>query len=211
MTLSQLDSGELDSSLDAALAPLLNRQSVKAFGAKGPTDAQLDAILRAAVTVPDHGALRPWRLVVVQGEARARFGEALADAGRAERPDLPEDVAERLRSKAFVAPTLIAVAARVDPTAKIEVWEQVASASCAGYAIALAADRLGLGAIWKSAPFRDGPLLRKMLDLGPHDEFLGWVNVGELPDGAVRGPRPAVDMAPIARTLTATGDPVPYT
>jgi len=217
MTLGELDSdrlacarGEQPADPVHAVAPLLDRRSVKTFGADGPTAEQLDAILAAAVTVPDHGGLRPWRLVVVEGDARAHFGDALADAGRAARPDLPDPVADRLRSKAFVAPALIAVAARVDPEAKIDVWEQVASASCAGYAIALAADRIGLGAIWKSAPFRDGPLLRTLLDLGPHDEFLGWVNVGSLPEGFERASRPAVDLAPIVRTVTPDGATVAY-
>lgn len=197
----------------AALEPMLTRRSVKVFSAIGPTPAEIEAIVRAAVTVPDHGGLRPWRLVVVEGAGRHAFAEALAAAGREANPLLTDDMAERLRSKAFVAPALIAVVARVDRSAKVEAWEQVASASCLGYAIALAADRLGLGAIWKSSAYRTGEALRRVLDMGPDDEFLGWVNLGHRPpdlrpDGG--GRRPDVDLGPIVRTLGADGAPAPY-
>ena len=101
----------------------------------------------------------------------------------------------------------------MDRSAKVDDWEQVASASCLGYAITLAADRLGLGAIWKSSGFRRGALLRRVLDMGPDDEFLGWVNLGHRPpdlraDSSRR--RPDVDLAPIVRTLGADGRPTPY-
>ncbi|MCU1390992.1 MAG: putative nitroreductase [Ilumatobacteraceae bacterium] len=190
---------------EIALAPLLTRQSVKALGDVGPTAAEIDAILHASVTVPDHGTLRPWRLVVVEGEARRAFGEALAAAGREANPGFTDELAERLRSKAFAAPTLIAVVARIDPDAKIAVWEQVASAACAGYAITLAAHQLGVGAIWKSSPHQEGEALRRTLDMGPADQFLGWVNLGQIPVERPTSSRAAVDLTPIVRHLGADG------
>lgn len=176
-----------------------------------PTDAQIEAILEAATGVPDHGALRPWRFVVVAGDARAAFGEALVGAAIEQQPGLDESAVDRIRSKAFVAPALIAVAARVDTTSKVPAWEQVASASCAGYAIALAAHQLGLGAIWKSAPAHAGAAIEKALDLAPDDVFLGWVNLGHADTAREVARRAPVDLAPIARTLTPAGTPVPYT
>ncbi|CAN5529043.1 NAD(P)H nitroreductase [soil metagenome] len=196
-----------DDRIDTALAPLLERRSVKSFGPVGPTSAELDAILRAAATVPDHGSLRPWRFVVVEGDARQVFGEALAAAAQEAGLATSPETVERVRSKAFLAPALVAVVARVDASAKVPAWEQVASASCAGYAIALAADRLGLGAIWKSAAAHDGTSLRRVLEMGPDDVFLGWVNIGRAANGfASNGDtRPPVDLRPIARSLRADG------
>jgi nitroreductase len=192
------------------LEPLLTRRSVGRYTPDGPSGVELDAILQAAVTVPDHGGLRPWRLVVVRDDARVAFGDALADAGRAANPDLPAPAAEKLRGKAFVAPALIAVVARVDARAKVPAWEQIASASCAGYAITLAAHQLGLGAMWKSSPFSDGPRLRDVLDMTADDRFLGWVNLGRLPQPASSEPRPAVDLTDIVRVLDVAGRPHPY-
>ena len=194
----------------AALRPMLTRRSTAALSPPGPTPDELEAILQAATTVPDHGSLRPWRFVIVAGDAREAFGEALAQAALQARPELAEANLERIRAKAFVAPALVAVAARVDPAAKVEVWEQVASATCAGYAIALAAHQLGLGAIWKSAPVHAGEAIQKALDLAADDVFLGWVNLGTTgPDRDVL-PRPEVDLGTIVRTLEADGTPVRY-
>ncbi|HRE00526.1 MAG TPA: nitroreductase [Ilumatobacteraceae bacterium] len=192
------------------MAPLLTRQSIVKVTDQAPDDDQIEAILRAAVTVPDHGAVRPWRLVVVSGDARHAFGNALSAAGQQARVDMPDQVLERLRSKAFVAPALIAVVARIVPESGIDVWEQVASAACAGYAITLAAHQLGLGAVWKSSPFRDGAELRRVLDMGEHDEFLGWVNLGGIPQARPASKRPEIDLTEIARALSPEGVPTPY-
>jgi nitroreductase len=194
----------------AALRSLLTRRSTAALRPPAPSADEIEAMLQAASTVPDHSSLRPWRFVVVSDQARTAFGEALAQAALEQRPDLDDVSLERIRAKAFVAPALIAVAAHVDPTAKVPVWEQVASATCAGYAIALAAHQLGLGAIWKSAPVHQGVAIEKALDLTPDDVFLGWVNVGHTGDGWEVAVRPPVDLGASARTLDVDGTPLPY-
>ncbi len=48
------------------------------------------------------------RLVVIEGDGRVPFGEALADAARRAEPALPSATVERVRNKAFAAPTLVA-------------------------------------------------------------------------------------------------------
>ena len=129
----------LPRSHEVALAPLLSRRSVSALVGPAPTAQEIDAILQAAVTVPDHGGLRPWRLVVATGEARSAFGDALAATGGERLPDLSEATLQRVRRKAFAAPTLITVVARLDQETRVPRRERVASAACVGYAITLAA------------------------------------------------------------------------
>jgi nitroreductase len=194
--------------LSDELAGILSRRSARELRGPAPTEAQLDAILQAALTVPDHGVLRPWRLVVVAGNARAAFGDALAAAVREHRPDLDARVADRVRAKAFAAPMLIAFGAKIDRSARVPEWEQVASAACLGYAMVLAAHQLGLGAMWKSIPFTESRALRHVLDLGAHDRFLGWVNVGHVAGGATgAAPRPRLDPSAVVRHLDGTGSP----
>ena len=186
-----------------SLRSMLERRSVSSLVEPGPSPEQLTQILEVAMTVPDHGGLRPWRLVVVSGAGRGRFGDALAEAAREADAGVDPAVAERIRSKAFVAPTLIAIAARLESGVKIPEWEQVASASCCGYAIALAADALGFGAMWKSSPFHRGTALFELLDLRPNAVFLGWVNLGT----AAEAPpiRRAADLAPVVRWVSDGG------
>jgi nitroreductase len=81
-------------------------------------------------------------------------------------------------------------------------WEQVASASCTGYAVVLGATALGLGAVWKSANVLDTEPVRALFGVAAHERLLGWVNVGPPGDpsrkkraaAAGGGPDPVVTM-----------------
>lgn len=191
------------------LTGLLERRSTSALVEPGPDAHEVELLLQAAHTAPDHGRLRPWRHVVISDEARERFADALEDGGLARDPDLPAGMREKLRSKAFVAPTLIAVVASPRP-AKVERWEQVASAAASAYAIVLAAHALGLGAMWKSVPFRRGPLLEELLDMEPDDELLGWVLVGTPADPASTIGRLPADLTGTAFHLDHEGRLLPH-
>lgn len=193
----------------AVLDALLGRRSTSSLTEPGPTDAQIDAILRAATTAPDHGRLRPWRFVVVRGEARDRFADALEDGGATHTPDLDDGLRAKLRSKAHVAPALVTVIAAPRP-AKVERWEQVASAACSGYAMVLAAHALGLGAMWKSVPFRTGPLLAEILGMGSDDELLGWVLLGTPTDPAAVVGRAPTGLEGLAFHLDGDGSLAPH-
>src|SRR5262245_24860815 len=63
------------------IAHLLTRRSVSAnsLGEPGPSQDEIEQILTAAARVPDHKKLVPWRFLLFQGEARAAFGEVLAE------------------------------------------------------------------------------------------------------------------------------------
>ena len=63
-----------------SLEVLNQRRSVpsRQLGEPGPGDTELHALLAAAIRVPDHGKLAPWRLVTIQGDARAKLDAALA-------------------------------------------------------------------------------------------------------------------------------------
>lgn len=156
---------------------LLSRRSAGTLGEPGPTRAQLDRILLATGGVPDHGLLRPFRFVVVEGDGRKHFGDALASVAADRKPGIPEAALDKMRSKAFRSPTIILLIASMKPS-KVEIWEQHATAACAGYAIVLAAYALGVGAAWKSVPFTRGRALTELLGLGDGEDMLGWIHLG---------------------------------
>ncbi len=185
------------------LDAIYGRRSIAVLSEPAPTDVQLDQILHAATSVPDHGCLRPWRFVVIEGDQRERFGVALRDAGR-ERLDHPTEVTlTKLYNKAFVAPTMIVLVSSPKP-GKIERWEQEASAASAGYAMVLAAHVLSLGAMWKSAPVRNGSALRELLGLDEDDVLMGWVNLGTSRGLPLARRNPPV-LAELAGRLTPEG------
>ncbi|MGB6230317.1 MAG: nitroreductase family protein, partial [Litorimonas sp.] len=102
---------------DAVLDFLENRRSnlAKAMEGPGPSEAELERILRVGTRVPDHRKLSPWRLVVFRGEARERFGRALEAAYRADNPDHPEDRHRFERERFLRAPVVIAVLSTPKP------------------------------------------------------------------------------------------------
>src|SRR5581483_2371809 len=49
------------------LTAIETRSSAGRLAAPGPTQEQLERMLAAAGRAPDHGRLRPWRLIVLEG------------------------------------------------------------------------------------------------------------------------------------------------
>jgi nitroreductase len=187
----------------AMLEFILTRRSADSLVEPGPTRAQLDQMLLAAGTVPDHGQLRPYRFAVIEGDGRGAFGDALTRVAAARKPDAPAGAFDKLRSKAFRSPTIIAVIASPKP-GKIEPWEQHVTAACTGYAIMLAAHALGVGAVWKSVPFTKGDALTKLFALADGEEMLGWIHLGTVA-GADPTARQALDLAGAAIQIDGTG------
>lgn len=56
-----------------ALEALINRTSCPKLEGPAPTADQLESMLQAAVRAPDHGALRPWRFILTEGEGLVRM------------------------------------------------------------------------------------------------------------------------------------------
>jgi nitroreductase len=124
---------------------------------------------------------------------------------RARGADVPAAVVEKARAKAFAAPCSILVIASPKVTSKVPAWEQLASAACCGYAIVLAADALGLGAVWKSTPSDDGPALRAWCGLMEHEQLLGWINVGSPDETSPTEHRSPADLHALTTILPRTG------
>ena len=75
--------------LSTTAALLATRRSAKPRDmiAPGPDAGQLRRILEAAMRVPDHGKLNPWRFVIIEADQRPAFADLLEQAYRAEKPD----------------------------------------------------------------------------------------------------------------------------
>ena len=97
---------------------LKNRASApwRILGEPGPSDEELREFLEAAVTAPDHGAVRPWRFIVVRGGAREALGELFTEALLKRKPDADEATIEKDRDRMRQVPLLIVVAARITQT-----------------------------------------------------------------------------------------------
>lgn len=163
------------------LCLILGRASVspKRLVAPGPSYYEIVLMIEAAVTAPDHGALTPWRFILIADEARTELAELFAAAKQRRNPDTTADELHRERERALRSPTVLAVVARPQRhNPKVQVREQYASAGAAIQNILLSAHALGYGAIMLSGrKTLDAHLLRE-LGLGNGEELMGFLCIG---------------------------------
>ncbi|MEO6199699.1 MAG: nitroreductase family protein [Cryobacterium sp.] len=172
------------------------RRSYSKVTADAPTRAQLLPLVATAARVADHGALRPWRLIELRGDARTRLGAAFAAAS-----GLTGGDAARLAAKPLRAELLIAVVASRRLSDKVEIWEQDAAAAGVAHAMTMLLTDAGWGVMWRSGPHTRSLPVREMHDLGDAEELLGWLYVGGIPVDAKPGVRLAIDPAEFLTTL----------
>jgi nitroreductase len=168
-----------------ALDLLLNRVSVTRLTDPAPSEAQLDVLFRAALRAPDHGQLRPWRFMTIQGEARERLGKLMAESLRVRLPEASDEAMVKARKMPLRAPMLVVVIARVQPHPKVPGSEQVLAVSCAAHGLLLAAHAQGLGAVWRTGDFSYDPYLAQALGLAENEQMLGFIYLGT-PEGSRR-------------------------
>jgi nitroreductase len=162
---------------------LLARRSVspRLVRDPGPDDTALRTILSAGARAADHGKMRPWRFVVVRGDARARLGDVFARCRRQRDPEANDAEIDKERAKPLRAPLVIVVAAHVvagHPT--VRSVDQVYAAAAAAQNILLACFELGFGAMWLTGSNAHDPNVKRALGLLASDEIVGFLYVGSI-------------------------------
>lgn len=156
-----------------------SRATAARLKAPGPTREDLERIIGAGVHAPDHGRLRPWRFVVLQGSARERLGESMAQRLREKVPDATPEQLDNERRKALRAPTIIVAAARITK-GKIPDIEQIEAVTAAVQNMLLAAHGLGYGAMWKTGPAAYDPNTKALLGLSAEDHIVALLYMGTI-------------------------------
>src|SRR5437667_4111920 len=167
-----------ESCLMEAMEALTKRVSGSVLIDPAPDELELHSILSAAIRAPDHGRLRPWRFTVVKGAARQRLSDLMTKAYRRRYPDATPAQIEKEKSKAFRAPMILVVAAKVDPQSKIPAIEQVLSAGAAAQNVMVAAFALGFGCAWKTGEAAYDPEIKAAFGLAPADAIVGFLYLG---------------------------------
>ena len=175
-----------------AMELLRTRYSASKLGASSVSKEAVEAMLEAAAHAPDHGRLQPWRLILIEGDARRALGEILAESLARRNPVAGDQVLAREREKALRAPLIIVVATQCDRSAKIPVVEQVIAAGCAAHGLMLAAFAQGLGAFWRTGKAAYDEAVKAAFDIGPDDLIIGFIYVGIDAGGAPSKPRPVI-------------------
>ena len=96
----------------SALHMIARRRStpIKMMDPEGaaPTGELLQNILSSAMRVPDHRKIEPWRLIVIEGEARQKLGAELATRFAFLNPAANEDMLAEERNRLLHGPFLCA-------------------------------------------------------------------------------------------------------
>lgn len=175
----------------AAFAFLAARQSqpAKLFAGPVPNRAALEPILTAALRVPDHGKLEPWRLIVLAKPDMAR----LADLAEARARDLGGDAEkiEKGRGQFDRGGLAVVVISAPQDVPKIPVTEQVLSAGALCLGLVNTATAAGWGANWLTGwVSHDADFCARAFGCTGAETVAGIVHIGTPGPAAPERPRP---------------------
>lgn len=177
---------------EQAVRALLSRRSVspKRLVAPGPGQQALDLLLQAALTAPDHGGLRPWRVIEFRSEQRNELA-ALFEQEKLRRDPLATAVdVLRARDHALMPPVLLAFIVAPHARTKTPLREQWLSAGAALGNLLNAAHQLGYGAIVLSGERCFDPQLTGALGLKADEQLVGFVSIGTVAKAPPEARRP---------------------
>tara|TARA_E500000178_G_C16811266_1_gene657076 strand:+ start:54 stop:617 length:564 start_codon:yes stop_codon:yes gene_type:complete len=159
-------------------ASLVNRISGTRFSEERIEQNEILRLIRAGIRASDHGDLKPFRFVLVEGDARRRLGAAMAVAYGRQNPDASESILERQKAKTLRAPHIIAVIFSPKNADIIPLHEQRTSAGCAAQMIVAEAYLMGLGAIWRTGQTVYSLEVANEMDLSSEEEVIACLYLG---------------------------------
>ena len=172
-----------------AIEALTTRASPAALVEPAPDAAALGRMLQSAVRAPDHGRLRPWQFIIIEGGAREMLGEVLADALRRREPNVAEAALVKERGKPMRSPLIIVVAARIREHRGVPPVEQIVAGGAAAQNLLVAAHAQGYGGFWRTGPAAYDDAVKQALGLRSEDAIVGFLYLGT-PASAPQAPPP---------------------
>ncbi len=157
----------------------------------GPDSTALKTLLSIATSVPDHGKLTPWRLVVVQDDDRKELGDIAAQELGVTNAE--PNAVETARGQFLRAPCIVAVLACPRAHPKVPRSEQLYSAGAVCMMLVTAARAAGFAAQWLTgAAAYNGDVLAR-LGGGAEDEIAGFIYLGSCAEKPAERARPKLE------------------
>lgn len=143
----------------------------------GPQRDEMHDLISAALRVPDHGALTPWRFIVLERPALvqlARHAEARATA-----LGMEADLVAKARGQFDRSPLAVAIVFSPKITPKVPEVEQRYSTGALALGLLNAAQAAGWAACWLSGWIsHDRVFVTDALSLTLQEELAGFVHIG---------------------------------
>ena len=153
----------------------------------------LNDILSCGIRVPDHGALNPWELIVINGNAKLRLGnDILAKEYHLNNPEASVDDINFERSRLCRASVVIAVLFKPVSHPKIPFWEMQLSSGAVCSNLLIAAQSLGYAAQWLTEWYAYNNSMIKELGGNPDtDKIAGFIYIGDKDKTPIERRRPS--------------------
>jgi nitroreductase len=144
----------------------------------GPDGDTLGAILEIAARVPDHRKIAPFRFLIIEGDARGRAGDLLAQRFTCANAGAAPEAVDIERRRFQRAPVVVAVIARIDANHRTPVWEQTLTNGAVCLNLLLAASAHGFAGNWLTdwCAYDEG--FRADLGLSSDERISGFIYLG---------------------------------
>lgn len=183
---------------------LCHRVSSPRLVEPAPNKQELDKVFRAALRAPDHMMLRPWRYLVIEGDARHKLGELFLNASeslaKANNDSLDEFKVEKLKSMPLRAPMIVVAVASIKEHPKVPDQEQILSCGVGVGYMLVALQALGYGGIWRTGDLSFNRDVCQGLGLEKNESIIGFLYLGSL--GGELKPVPELDVNDFVQTWT---------
>lgn len=163
------------------LEKLYNRYSIppKFFSNQKISKNDLNDILKAARSTPDHGKLYPWKFLIIEDDKRERLGNIFADALIQRDPTVTEALIKKEKSRPLRAQTIVTIIADiVENNPKVPPVEQICSAAMAVQNMLLAAHIKQIGSILLTGKNAHDNYVKEKLGLMEKDVIIGFLYLG---------------------------------
>lgn len=181
-----------------ALDAIFSRRSYGRLRAPGPSPAEVTTILLAAAAAPDHKNLRPWKFVILEGDAKDAFGAVLADAYRSRCEAAGKEVVpaklDKERTKLGRAPLVVIVATVDRGEGVVPFSDRRGAGAAAAQNMLLATTALGYGSIWRTGDPATDENVKAAIGVTADDEITGFLYIGTVIEGNQKPPNePNID------------------
>ena len=152
----------------------------------------LNSILQAGIRVPDHGALSPWKLKVIKGEALKRIDEEIILSEFIKKKPDSEKSAQNIESKRLQrAGVVIAVISTPIDHPSIPLWEMQLSSGAVCMNLLSSAQSKGYAAQWLTEwySYNDKMLTTLGGSVGK-DKIAGFIYIGHKKEEPLERKRP---------------------
>jgi nitroreductase len=162
------------------LDAVAKRRSIKKFTSRAVTREQIETLLAAAVTAPNHRLTQPWRFYVLGPNAREAYGLVLGGrkAKKIEDPAAAQAMRTTVAAEHRALPGMLAVAMKDDENPEAR-EEDYAATMMAIQNLSLAAVDMGLGTHVKTGAVMADPASRAAVGVNDNERIIAVINIGE--------------------------------